>query len=171
MHGAKGGKGVGLAIAFGNILDTIPGCLVIGAKFAGFEGLSMTLILGMFLGGIPEAAAGATMLRRAGCTKRAIFVLRSSVPAAGVVAAVAGKMFVRNSESTAAVLAPGLGGGAILALVTHAMIPRRCTRADRTSCCPPSAASCSHSISHCSRRPSCRRRTQKRRPLGRLFAI
>jgi len=78
---------------------------VIGAKFAGFESLSMTLLLGMFLGGIPEAAASATM------------------PSAGVVAAVAGRMFISNSESTAAVLAQGRGGGAILALVTHAMIP------------------------------------------------
>ena len=65
LHEAKAGKGAGLAIVFGNILDTIPGCLVIGAKFSGFESLSVTLILGMFLGGIPEAAASATMLRRA----------------------------------------------------------------------------------------------------------
>lgn len=34
---AAHGKGAGLAIIFGNILDTIPGCLVIGAKLAGFE--------------------------------------------------------------------------------------------------------------------------------------
>ncbi len=123
MHEAKGGKGAGLAIVFGNILDTIPGCLVIGAKFSGFESLSMTLILGMFLGGIPEAAASAAMLRRAGFTNRAIFLLWSTVLAAGVVAAMAGKMFISNSESTAAVLAQAVAGGAILALVTHAMIP------------------------------------------------
>ncbi len=53
---AKAGRGAGLAIVFGNILDTIPGCLVIGAKFTGYESLSATLIIGMFLGGIPEAA-------------------------------------------------------------------------------------------------------------------
>ena len=51
---AEAGKGAGLAIVFGNILDTIPGCLVIGAKFAGFQSLSLTLMLGMFLGGIPK---------------------------------------------------------------------------------------------------------------------
>lgn len=54
------GKGAGLAIVFGNILDTIPGCLVIGAKFTDFETMSLTLMLGMFLGGIPEAAAVAS---------------------------------------------------------------------------------------------------------------
>jgi zinc transporter ZupT len=108
---------------FGNILDTIPGCLVIGAKFAGFESLSVTLIVGMFLGGIPEAAASATMLRKAGYSNRTIFLLWSTVLAAGIVAAVAGKILISDSESQVAVLAQAVAGGAILALVTHAMIP------------------------------------------------
>jgi CRP-like cAMP-binding protein len=123
LQEARQGKGAGLAIVFGNILDTIPGCLVIGAKFDGFDSLSFTLILGIFLGGIPEAAASATMLRKAGYSDRTIFLLWSTVLAAGVVAAVAGKLFISGSESTAAVLAQAVAGGAILALVTHAMVP------------------------------------------------
>jgi CRP-like cAMP-binding protein len=123
LQEAKAGKGAGLAIVFGNILDTIPGCLVIGAKFAGFQSLSVTLILGMFLGGIPEAAASATMLGKAGYSNRAVFLLWSTVLAAGIVAAVAGKLLIAGSESLAAVLAQAVAGGAILALVTHAMIP------------------------------------------------
>ena len=119
---AKAGRGAGLAIVFGNILDTIPGCLVIGAKFAGYESLSVTLIIGMFLGGIPEAAASAGMLRRAGFSNRTIFLLWSTVLVAGIVAAMAGKAFI-SGEATGAVLAQAVAGGAILALVTHAMIP------------------------------------------------
>jgi CRP-like cAMP-binding protein len=123
LREAKAGKGAGLAIVFGNILDTIPGCLVIGAKFSGFESLSLTLILGMFLGGIPEAAASATMLRRAGYSNRTIFLIWSTVLAAGIVAAVLGKFLISNASGTPAVLAQAIAGGAILALVTHAMIP------------------------------------------------
>jgi CRP-like cAMP-binding protein len=123
LQEARQGKGAGLAIVFGNILDTIPGCLVIGAKFVGVESLSLTLILGMFLGGIPEAAASAAMLRKAGYADRTIFLLWATVLVAGVVAAVAGKLFINGSASTAAVLAQAVAGGAILALVTHAMIP------------------------------------------------
>jgi CRP-like cAMP-binding protein len=123
LHEAKAGKGAGLAIVFGNILDTIPGCLVIGAKFSGFESLSLTLILGMFLGGIPEAAASATMLRRAGYSNRTIFLIWSTVLVAGIVAAVLGKLLISNASGMPAVLAQAVAGGAILALVTHAMIP------------------------------------------------
>jgi CRP-like cAMP-binding protein len=123
LQETKEGKGAGLAIVFGNILDTIPGCLVIGAKFGGFESLSVTLILGMFLGGIPEAAASAAMLRKAGYADRTIFWLWSTVLAAGIVAAVAGKLLLGHSDSGVGVVAQAVAGGAILALVTHAMVP------------------------------------------------
>jgi CRP-like cAMP-binding protein len=115
--------GAGMAIVFGNILDTIPGCLVIGAKFTDFGNLSLTLMLGMFLGGIPEAAASASMLTRAGYRPAAIFGLWSTVLLAGVIAAAAGKAFVGGSEALAAIFAQAVAGGAVLALVAHAMIP------------------------------------------------
>ena len=110
LQEAKQGKGAGLAIVFGNILDTIPGCLVIGAKFAGFESLPFILILGIFLGGVPEAAASATMLRRAGYSDRTIFLLWSTVLAAGIVAAVAGKLFIGDLELDGGRARPGGGG-------------------------------------------------------------
>jgi CRP-like cAMP-binding protein len=120
---AEAANGAGMAIVFGNILDTIPGCLVIGAKFTAFGNLSLTLMLGMFLGGIPEAAASASMLTKAGYRPAAIFGLWSTVLFAGVVAAAAGKAFIGSSDALMAVFAQALAGGAVLALVAHAMIP------------------------------------------------
>ncbi|MDR3421470.1 MAG: cyclic nucleotide-binding domain-containing protein [Xanthobacteraceae bacterium] len=119
----EAGKGAGLAIVLGNILDTIPGCMVIGAKFSGFETLSVTLMLGMFLGGIPEAATSAAMLTKAGYRARAIFSLWSAVVLAGVVAAAAGKAFIGSSDALTAIFFQALAGGAVLALIAHAMIP------------------------------------------------
>jgi CRP-like cAMP-binding protein len=116
-------SGAGMAIVLGNILDTIPGCLVIGAKFTALGNLSVTLMLGMFLGGIPEAAASASMLTKAGYRPAGIFGLWSTVLVAGVVAAAAGKAFIGSSDALAAIFAQALAGGAVLALVAHAMIP------------------------------------------------
>jgi hypothetical protein len=96
-------NGAGVAIVLGNILDSIPGCLVIGAEFTAFGNLSVTLMLGMFLGGIPEAAASASML--AGYPPAAIFGLWSTVLVAGVVAAAVGKAFIGSSEALAAIFA------------------------------------------------------------------
>jgi CRP-like cAMP-binding protein len=117
------GHSAGLAIVFGNILDTIPGCLVIGAKFNGFESLSLTLMLGMFLGGIPEAAASAAILKKAEYQPHVIFGLWSTVLAAGTIAAILGKLFIGGSDSLMAVFSQAIAGGAVLALVAHAMIP------------------------------------------------
>jgi CRP-like cAMP-binding protein len=119
----EAGSGAGMAIVLGNILDTIPGCLVIGAKFTALGNLSLTLMLGMFLGGIPEAAASASMLTKASYRPAAIFGLWSTVLVAGVVAAVAGKALIGSSDALAAIFAQALAGGAVLALVAHAMIP------------------------------------------------
>lgn len=120
---AKAGHSAGLAIVLGNILDTIPGCLVIGAKFNGIESLSLTLMLGMFLGGIPEAAASGSMLTKAGYQPRTIFALWSTVLVAGVIAAVCGKLFIGSSESLVAIFCQAIAGGAVLALVVHTMVP------------------------------------------------
>lgn len=116
-------SGTGLAIVLGNILDTIPGCLVIGANFTSLKTLPLTLIIGMFIGGIPEAAASASILKKAGYSHARILWLWSSVMASGIAAAVAGNIFLRGSDSTIALLTQALAGGAILAVVTHAMIP------------------------------------------------
>src|ERR1700729_1308859 len=116
-------NGAGMAIVFGNILDTIPGCLVIGAKFTAIGNLSLPLMLGMFLGGIPEAAASASMLTKAGYRPAAIFGLWSTVLIAGVAAAAVGKAFIGGNDALEAVFAQALAGGAVLALVAHAMIP------------------------------------------------
>jgi CRP-like cAMP-binding protein len=116
-------KGAGMAIILGNILDTIPGCLVIGAKFTSFGNLSLTLMLGMFLGGIPEAATSASMLTKAGYRAATVYGLWSTVLLAGFLAAAAGKAFIGSTDALEAVFAQAVAGGAVLALVAHAMIP------------------------------------------------
>lgn len=120
---ASNSKGAGMAIVLGNILDTIPGCLVIGAGFHGFGNMSITLMLGMFLGGIPEAAVSAAMLTKAGYNKKFIFGVWSLVLIVGMLAAVAGKQFIGNSDTLLAVFFEAVAGGAVLALVSHTMIP------------------------------------------------
>ena len=120
---AEAADGAGLAIVFGNILDTIPGCLVIGAQFVSFQNLSYTLLVGMFLGGIPEAAASAAMLRKANYKPSRIFLLWSAVMVVGILAAIAGKLLLGGGTSVTGIFVQAVAGGAVLALIVHAMIP------------------------------------------------
>ncbi|QEX24364.1 hypothetical protein FRZ61_43050 [Hypericibacter adhaerens] len=120
---AEASHGAGLAIVLGNILDTIPGCLVIGAKYSAMHSISPTLLLGMIIGGLPEAAASANMLNRAGYRDRTILALWSTVIVTGVIAALAGNLLLGSSQSLIQSFFQAVAGGAVLALVAHAMIP------------------------------------------------
>jgi len=121
---AEAAQGAGLAIVFGSFLDTVPGCIVIGAKFSGLDhALPLTLILALFLSGIPEAAASCAMLLKAGFRPRRILMLWSTVIVAGVAAAVLSYVGLAGSESLAAVFCQALAGGAILGLTVHTLIP------------------------------------------------
>jgi CRP-like cAMP-binding protein len=120
---SEAGRGAGIAIILGDLLDTIPGLVVVGAKFTTLETLSLTVMMGIFIGGIPESAASAALLRKAGFSPRRIYSFWSFTLVAGMLSAVAGKLLIGSSESLAAIFAEAMAGGSLLALVTHAMIP------------------------------------------------
>lgn len=119
----EAGQGAGLAIMLGDLLDTIPGLLVIGASFTSFGTLSLTVIMGIFIGGIPESAASAALLKKAGFSARRIYGLWSFTFLIGAVAAVAGKVLIGSSDSPLGIFAEAMAGGSLLALVAHAMMP------------------------------------------------
>jgi CRP-like cAMP-binding protein len=119
----QAGHGAGLAIMLGDLLDTIPGLVVVGAKFTSLLTLSLPIMMGIFIGGIPESAASAALLRKAGFAPRTIYSFWSVTLIAGVLSAVAGKVFIGSSDSLIAVFAEAMAGGSLLALVSHAMVP------------------------------------------------
>jgi CRP-like cAMP-binding protein len=116
-------SGAGLAIMLGDLLDTVPGLVVVGASFTSFASMSVTVMMGIFIGGIPESAASAALLKKAGFSVRQIYGLWIFTVCAGVLSAIAGKVFIGSSESLLGVFAEGMAGGSLLALVSHAMIP------------------------------------------------
>jgi zinc transporter ZupT len=63
------------------------------------------------------------MLRKANYRPSAIFFLWSTVLIAGVLAAIAGKVFLGGTETPTGPFVPAIAGGAVLALIAHAMIP------------------------------------------------
>jgi zinc transporter ZupT len=107
----------------GDLLDTVPGLLVVGASFTNLATLSFTVMMGIFVGGIPESAASAALLRKAGFTPKRIYGFWSITLVAGVLSAVAGKLLIGSSDSLLGVFAEAIAGGSLLALVSHAMIP------------------------------------------------
>jgi zinc transporter ZupT len=117
------GHGAGLAIMLGDLLDTVPGLLVVGASFQSLATLSFTVMMGVFVGGIPESAASAALLRKAGFSPRSIYRLWTVTLVAGTLSAIVGKAFIGSADSLPGIFAEAVAGGSLLALISHAMIP------------------------------------------------
>jgi ZIP family zinc transporter len=106
---AEHGGGSPLAIWIGNILDAIPGSLVIGATYMSLKTFNPTLLIAIFLANLPEAMASANTMRHAGYSKMKIYGLWGSLVFIGAACAAIGNI--------------ALPGGAILALVAQVMFP------------------------------------------------
>jgi zinc transporter ZupT len=120
---AEHGGGSPLAIWIGNILDAIPGSLVIGATFVGFAKFNPTLLISVFLANLPEAMASANTMRQAGYSNLKIYSLWGSLVLIGAVCAAAGNILLPTAPVAVLGLCEAIAGGAILALVAQVMFP------------------------------------------------
>lgn len=125
--------GTGGALPLGAILDSIPEMLVLGIQLSHGQGLSLPLILAIFVSNLPEAMGSAAELRKQGGDRRRIAVLWGAV-AVGLAAvtpigaAVADRL---GPGPTAAF--NGFAAGALLVMLVDAMAPEARGKADGVS--------------------------------------
>lgn len=112
-----------LAIWIGNILDAIPGSLVIGATFAGISTFNPTLLVAIFLANLPEAMASANTMRHAGYSNAKIYGLWGSLVVIAAICGALGNAFLPSAPVEVLALCEAVSGGAILALVAQVMFP------------------------------------------------
>ena len=112
-----------LAIWIGNILDAIPGSLVIGATFAGMATFNPTLLVAIFLANLPEAMASANTMKHAGYSNMKIYGLWGSLVVIGGICGALGNAFLPSAPVEVLGLCEAISGGAILALVAQVMFP------------------------------------------------
>jgi len=112
-----------LAIWIGNILDAIPGSLVIGATFAGLSSFNPTLLVAIFLANLPEAMASANTMRHAGYSNAKIYGLWGSLVFIAAICGAVGNAFLPSAPVEILALCEAVSGGAILALVAQVMFP------------------------------------------------
>lgn len=120
---AEHGGGSPLAIWMGNILDAIPGSLVIGATFLGMASFNPTLLVAIFLANLPEAMASALTMRQAGYSNAKIYGLWGSLVIIGAIFAAIGNVYLPTAPVELLALFEAIAGGAILALVAQVMFP------------------------------------------------
>ena len=127
----RGGSQGGTALALGALLDGIPEQMVLGIGIAAGDGVSVGLLVAIFVSNLPEAIGASTDLRTAGHPAAWIRRLWWIIAGACTLAGVVGYLI---ADATSGDLQGGINGfaaGALLVMLVDSMIPEARERAGR----------------------------------------
>jgi len=113
----------GAALAIGALLDGIPESIVIGLSLLGGEGVSVAVVVAVFLSNLPEGLSSAVGMKHTGRSPAHIYGIWAGIAVASGVAALLGYTVFHRfpPELLAAITAVAAGG--VLAMVVDTMIP------------------------------------------------
>ncbi len=118
----SGDEGGGTALAFGAFLDGIPEQAVLGIGLASGGGVSIALLVAVWISNLPEAIGSAADLRGSRPT-RSIVLLWLAVSAVCALATLVGFALADVSGAWTAALINGFAAGALLVMLVDEMIP------------------------------------------------
>jgi ZIP family zinc transporter len=119
----SGGGGAGAALALGAFLDGIPEQLVLGIGLAAGQGVSIGLLVAIFVSNLPEAIGSASGMRASGESRGAIARLWLGVAVLCALATVAGYAIGDNTSGGLKGAVNGFAAGALLVMLVDSMIP------------------------------------------------
>jgi zinc transporter, ZIP family len=131
--GRASGSDAGTALALGAFLDGIPEQLVLGIGLAAGEGVSVGLVVAIFVSNLPEAIGSASAMREAGTPERRIAVLWLAVAAICVMASVAGYGLADAVSGELRAAIDGFAAGALLVMLIDSMIPEATRESGRVA--------------------------------------
>jgi zinc transporter, ZIP family len=131
--GRAAGSSPGPALALGAFLDGIPEQLVLGIGIASGDGVSVGLLVAIFVSNLPEAIGSATEMQGAGTREKAILRLWGVVAAICVLASVVGYAAANAASGNVRAGIDGFAAGALLVMLIDSMIPEATKQSGRVA--------------------------------------
>ena len=128
--GPSGGSG-GTALALGAFLDGIPEQMVLGIGIAAGEGVSVALLVAIFVSNLPEAIGSSSDMLAAGRPRAFILRLWLGVAAICTVSTLAGFGIADATGGEVKAAINGFAAGALLVMLVDSMIPEATAKAGR----------------------------------------
>ena len=125
--------GAGTALALGAFLDGIPEQLVLGIGLATGGGVSIALLVAIFVSNLPEAIGSATQMRAAGRPPAVIRRLWLAVAAICVLATLGGYAIADTASGELQGGIDGFAAGALLVMLVDSMVPEATSKAGSTA--------------------------------------
>jgi ZIP family zinc transporter len=116
-------SGSASAIVLGTILDGIPESIVLGLTILSGEGLSIAMLVAVFLSNLPEAMASTAGFLAADLPKARILRLWAFVVLVSGLASMLGYAFFGDSSPQTIAFVQGFAAGAILTMLADTMMP------------------------------------------------
>ena len=123
--------GGGGGLALGALLDGIPEQMVLGIGIAAGEGVSVSLLVAIFVSNLPEAVGASSDLRDAGHRPRTIRLLWAAVAVVCTLATVLGYGLADVTSGDLQANINGFAAGALLVMLVDTMIPEAARKAGR----------------------------------------
>lgn len=121
--GRKGARAAGAPLAIGALLDGIPEQAVLGIGLAAGGGVSVALLVSVFISNLPESIGSSSDMLAAGRSRRFVLLLWLAVVVVSVLAAVVGALVADAAPPALAGIVDGFAAGALLVMLADAMIP------------------------------------------------
>ena len=128
-----GGSSGGTALALGAFLDGIPEQTVLGIGIAAGEGVSVALLVAIFVSNLPEAIGSAIDMRDARISARSIRLLWLGVAVICTVATPIGYLLARGTGGHFEAAINGFAAGALLVMLVDSMIPEATRKSGRVA--------------------------------------
>jgi ZIP family zinc transporter len=129
IGGRSGGGSAGLPLALGALLDGIPEQAVLGIGLAAGQGVSVALLVAIFVSNLPESIGSATDMKAGGKNARTIVVVWLVVAVVCALATIAGYGVSRLVGKQLEGAIDGFAAGALLVMLISSMIPEAMNKA------------------------------------------
>lgn len=129
IGGRAGGSASGLPLALGSLLDGIPEQAVLGIGLAAGEGISVALLVAIFISNLPEGIGSASDMVQAGKSARSVLGLWIIVAVACALATLGGYALASVAGPEVKGAIDGFAAGALLVMLVDSMIPEATEKA------------------------------------------
>ena len=123
IGGRNGGGAAGLPLALGSLLDGIPEQAVLGIGIATGEGVSVALLVAIFVSNLPEGIGSAADMRAAGKSRAVVLRLWIVVAVVCALATVGGYAVADLAGGDVKAAIDGFAAGALLVMLIDSMVP------------------------------------------------
>jgi zinc transporter, ZIP family len=131
--GRAAASDAGPALALGAFLDGVPEQMALGIGLAAGDGISVGLLVAVFVSNLPEAIGSATEMKKTGTARGTILRLWAAVAVICTIASVVGFAVADSTGGDFVSIINGFAAGALIVMLIDSMIPEATREAGRTA--------------------------------------